>query len=491
MPNRLFTLVLTGCLLLLSGACSSTYVEEVAAVRAAHFRGDIASARTEIRALLADEGDGDGAALYRLEEAIVELSAGDPARAEDALNWSRERLEDREGEELAAFGGDVAAYFTDDRFTVYAGQDHEKILIPFFAALANLLRDGEDAVAYANQVLLTQNRILDQELPGSGRKFKDGYRKVGAGAYLYGLITEDRDPTAGGEVRASYQRVKDWEPQFSPIEGDLARVSEGVHSQKGNGVLYVIALVGKGPEKIELEITDVAFATELTLQLSRLIPAIGRNFGPTLDFSPIKVSHLQARADNVIERIGVRADSGPAIRTATLTDVTATAVQQFQQVREWIVARALLRRMVKKAIVTAAKGVASQAIDRDRRNDLRRDGYRPSAGSRDKAVALAALEVGGALINTIWSATERADTRHWSLLPDEIQSARLELPVGAHRITMVPELKHGGQGLPREIDVEIRPSENTYVILFVPEPGVGPAPRTSRPAREAPSLARD
>ncbi len=482
LAQALYLLFLLGLFLPVVSSCSSTYFEQVAPVRDAYYRGDVTAARGELRALKSDASD-DDAAVFRLEEAIVELAIGNPAESEKSLNWSKERLEDVESDELSAFGGDVASYFTDDRFTAYPGEDYEKILIPFFAALANLLGDGQDAVAYSNQVLLVQQRILDHTLPQSNRKHKENYRKIGAGAYLYGLITEDDDPTAGGEVKLSYERVKEWEPQFTAIEEDLKRTSEGVHSQKGNGVLYVFAMVGKGPQKIELQVGDVAFATELTLQFSRLIPAIGRHFGPTLDFSPIKLQHLQARTDNVIDSVGVQVSGQQEAETQTLTDVTKVALQQFNQIRDWVVAKALLRRMVKKAIVTAVKGVAKRAVDKDRRNDNRRNQYRRSVGNRDKEVAMAAIEVGGALINTLWSAAERADTRHWSLLPDKIQVARMELPIGTHQVELTPKLYNGGTGLARKAQVNIADAKNTYLILFLPEPGVGPAPKVSDPLR--------
>ena len=38
------------------------------------------------------------------------------------------------------------------------------------------------------------------------------------------------------------------------------------------------------------------------------------------------------------------------------------------------------------------------------------------------------------LLGVAWEASERADTRCWALLPDQIQVLRVELPAGQQRV---------------------------------------------------------
>lgn len=474
--RRRFVLVSMG-LGMISPSCSTTYQEEIAPVQQAFYAGDLERARAEVEDMIEEAGPAgaDTPALY-LERAVIDLASGNAEKAEETLRAVRDLFDELEAQELAAFTGELTTYFTDDRFRAYSGEDYEKIMIRVFLAFANMLRGGGDVVAYANQVLEKQREILDQ-IPPDRREhsYKENYKKIGIGAYLYGLVTEERDPTAGGEVRVSYQKVESWEPQFTSIREDIERATEGVHSPPGHGVVYVFAFVGKGPVKYEYEEHDLAAISEISLQMTRFFPIIRENFGATLDLSPIRIPVVRPRGDNPIEACRVTVDGQVGGETETLTDVTRTAVQQFNQVRDWVLAKAVIRRMIKKAITTAAKGAAKMAVRGD--DDRRRR-------STERDMALVAIELGGIFVNTLWSALERADTRFWSLLPDRIQVLRLELPAGEHRVSVTPRFAGTLEGTSRSVAVSVLSSENTYVFAFVPTPGAGPPLLTSRPARE-------
>jgi hypothetical protein len=468
----------------LLAACSSTYFDRTASPRQAFYAGNLEAARSALAGLKAEEGEGGSEyPLLLLEEAIVEIAAGNSEPAIAALRKVRDAFDAVEEREVKAFFGEVGTYFSDERWKDYGGEDYEKILLRAFLAFADLLRDGNDVVAYANQVLEKQRAILDQQPPTQdGRPYKQSCRQVGLGAYLYGLVTEERDPTAASEVKLSYQKVKDWEPQFRLISADLERVQGGVHSQKGHGVVYVFAFVGKGPEKIEVEEVNLAVVAELTSQISRFIPILRDNFGATIDLSPIKLHQVQRRADNPIESVAVEAGGRPVGVAETITDVSATALQHYRATRDWVLAKAVIRRMVKKAITTGVKGAAVTAV---RGGADRRHARNKGAGTE---LAVAGIEVAGILANTLWGAVERADTRYWSLLPDRIQALRFELPEGEHDIAILPQLSSTAKGGERRVRVEVRDGRNTYVFAFIPSPGAGPAPLTSRPARGAVAL---
>jgi hypothetical protein len=87
------------------------------------------------------------------------------------------------------------------------------------------------------------------------------------------------------------------------------------------------------------------------------------------------------------------------------------AEEQFDAVKPQIIARAVVRRTLKKAAVYGTK----------------------EATDANKWVGLA-MDVGGML----WEAAETADTRCWNLLPAEIQVTRLEVPAGEHHLTLQP-----------------------------------------------------
>ena len=142
----------------------------------------------------------------------------------------------------------------------------------------------------------------------------------------------------------------------------------------------------------------------------RIISAVGEHsVPPTL--APIKVPQL-VTSENRLDRILVHVDGRPVGTTETVTDVGQLAVQQYQAIYPHVLARAVARRAVKKAAVYAVKEQV--------------DGL--------NVWASLAMDAAG----VVWEATESADTRCWTLLPDKIQVLRVELPAGQHRIALRP-----------------------------------------------------
>jgi hypothetical protein len=454
---------------LVACACTATYSEKIAGVRTAYYNGDLAAARLEIANAIEASGPGEGEYdLFLLEDSLVQLASGNAKAAEERLRAVRDDLDKLEAEDLQSAMAEFGSYLTDDRFTVYKGEDYERLLVRVFLAFASLMAGGDDAVAYANQILEKQREILDQDSPDrTGRKYKSRYKKIGVGPYVYGMILEDSDSTGTSEASISYKRVQDWEPQYSAIAQDIQRVEQEAHTQKGNGVLYVFGFVGRGPVKVEVIENDLAMVSEISLQMVRFIDAF-RDYGPTLDLSPIRVPDLVPHPESLVRNLSIWVDGEHKGTTETLTDVTATALQQYAQVRDWVLAKAILRRMIKKAITTGVKGVARQAV---RRGD-----------HKHQDAAFVAIEIAGALANTIWSGVERADTRHWSLLPDKIQAVRIEVPAGVHEVNVLPGAGQDVFGRKRSTRVRIVEGGHTYVFAFVPTPAAGPALLTSRPA---------
>ena len=156
--------------------------------------------------------------------------------------------------------------------------------------------------------------------------------------------------------------------------------------------------------------------------------------------APVKVPALvvpPCSVQSVVVSVGDQVQG----RTETITDVAQMAVDQYEAIYPSIVARAIVRRVVKKAAVYAAK----EAIDN------------PVAGL--------ALDVG----NIVWDFTESADTRCWALLPAKIQVLRLELPAGTHQISLRAD--HGGitSGGGGTAWVQIADGANTYLLANFPQ----------------------
>ncbi|MBA4066356.1 MAG: hypothetical protein C0501_22105 [Isosphaera sp.] len=418
----------------LAAGCA-THADRLAEVRSAYHAGNAPEARARLDAALArNDRDAD---VLKLDKATALLTEGRPKEAEALFREVRDKFEEKEGRDLREA---ALAAVTDDQRLAYPGEDHEKVLLRFYLALCSLMQDGSDATAYALQVNQKQQQIIDTARKGAeGAGPKDGYKLVAAGAYLYAALREATHADYDDAAR-SFEQVAKWQPDFAPAKADLERVKTGRHSQPGHGAVYVFAMVGRGPYKEER--AEVVTQAAL-LVADRILSAVGKHtLPPTL--APVKVP-VVARPVNQVASVGVYPGGKSQTRyTETLTDVGLMASEQAKAVLPEVLARAVVRRVVKKGVVYGAK---------------------EAAGADKNGLASIALDVAG----VAWEATEAADTRCWGLLPDKIQVLRLELPAGEHRLTLQPAGANGSPlGAPEEVLVTVADGRNTYVLATYP-----------------------
>ena len=134
----------------------STYEQRVADVRQTFYAGNLdRAAQTIDKSLKHPRHDAD---VLKLERAMVDLTAGKPQQAEQALREVRDRFDFLEQKSL---GESALAMLTDDNRKSYAGEDYEKILIRAFLAISNLMNGGQDAQAYSLQITDKQQQIVN------------------------------------------------------------------------------------------------------------------------------------------------------------------------------------------------------------------------------------------------------------------------------------------------------------------------------------------
>lgn len=410
----------------------ATHGDKLESIRSAFNAGRVEQAESIIQREIADrKSDVD---VLKLDRAIIQLADGRPADAERTLREVRDRFDYLEQKDA---GESVLATLTDDTNLAYAGEDYEKILIRCFLALSNLMSDGQDASAYALQVGDKQRQIINAEGNSTDDNPRLAYKRVALGAYIHGTIQEATH-TNYDEAARAIQLVANWEPSFKDAREDLKRVSTGRHSEPGNGVLYVFTLVGRGPYKEERLETPTSNAL---LIADRILTATSKHsLPPTI--APIKVP-IVVRSNNRIDSVLVETDSGAAGVTQTITDVGQLAVDQYDAIFPQVMARAVVRRVVKKGAVYATK----------------------DAANIDDPLASFALDAAGVL----WEASESADTRCWGLLPDRIQVLRLELPAGEHVVKLTPASRNAPIGAEASHTVGIENGRNTYLMANFPE----------------------
>jgi uncharacterized protein len=422
---RYFPLLST--ILLLAAGCAS-HADRLREVRTQFYQGSVETAAITLDKYINSyprEAD-----TFKLDRAIVELAAGRPKEAEQLLREARDALDYNSQPSVAEKAGSM---LTDDTHTAYAGEDYEKVLVRAMLAISNLMTGGADATAYALQVSDIQEQIIASGAEEKAQPNpKLSYKRVALGEYLHGAINE-ASRIDYNEAARSWIKVCNWEPSFPYGRYDLERAMHGHHSQQGNGVLYVFALVGRGPykeETVELASTISMFAA------SAIVSSTAKRSVPP-SIAPIKVPKVVVY-HNSMNTVYVSADGRPAGPTATITDVGKLAVEQYQAIYPRVVVRAVVRRAAKEGIVYGVKeGLKTQ---------------------KNSWVSLA-LDVGG----IVWEASESADCRCWGLLPDRIQVLRIELPAGNHQIHLQPDGGYGGL-VGADTMVRIEAGRNTYLL---------------------------
>lgn len=420
-----YFLALAGC---------STYLQRATQIRDAYYSGNLEMAHNLVaEGLKKHKADAN---LLKLEKAMVDLASGEPKHAEATLREVRDHF-DNLAEAFAT--GKAASYLTDDTHRAYPGEDYEQVLIRAFLALANLMQDGGDAEAYSLQLIDKQEQIIAAGKDDDGENPKESYPRVALAPYLRGVLREatHRDYD---DAQRSYVSVVNWQPSFEAGKIDLERSAHGQHSQRGNGVLYVFALTGRGPYK--REVTEVPSSASLFVA-GEIVSAFGNQTVPP-NVAPVKVPQLVAHA-NPIQFVGISIENRPVGRTDTITDVTQLASRQYEAIYPQIVGRAVARRILKKGIIYGAKEASGM--------------------NKGSPLGLAADLAGIA-----WEATESADTRCWGLLPDKIQVLRLELPAGQHDIGLCALDVHSAPiGHVTTERIRISDSRNTYLLASFPD----------------------
>jgi hypothetical protein len=440
-PLRFFVLACLALYLFSGCKLGPSYPEQV---RTQFYANDLVAAER-----LAAEGvkkDSSNRSTLLLEQAIVQLSSGQPKLAEQTLRKARDHFNEVEEQFLK---GGAASYVSDDTSRTYAGEDYERVLIRAFLALSNLMHDGGDAEAYSLQLMDKQEQFIaaaqarqPKPKPGEPVSAPLEFSRVALAPYMRGILREATHLNYDDAER-SFVTVANWQPGFQPARNDIDRAAHGAHSHPGHGVLYVFAMTGRGPMKYEAD--EVGSTVGLLVAGEVAGAASGQRVTPNI--MPVKVPKLIA-GDNQIEGVLVGINGQSIGQTATLTNISQLAIQQYEAIYPEIITRAVSRRVVKKGTVYAGKSM--------------------TGGSNGNLIGLAWDAAG-----LVWEGTEDADLRCWSLLPDRIQVLRVELPAGEFDVQLQAKMvTPWGPAQPGRIAtqrVRIHDGRNTYMLGNFPD----------------------
>ncbi len=421
------------CVIMLSNFGCSTHSQRLQQPRQLFYTNQLDQAHEKLDKLTEKKFRHDST-VVELDLAMVELLSGQPAAAEQRLRDVRDRWDHLEQDSALE---SAASMLTDDQRKAYSGEDYEKLLVRVFLTLCSLMKDGVDAESYSLQTLEKYDVLIEKAHAKWGDPILEAYHIPPIAPYMRGVLREATLSNYDDAVHA-YQTTAALLPETPFIQQDIERVTSGVHSPPGHGVVYVFALVGRGPYKIEV----AAQATSNALLIAdRLVSAFGKySVPPTL--APVKVPEIVS-PPLPFELIGVRVNGVATTTTLPLTDLHLLATQTFNAKLPDIMARAVARRVVKKGAVYVAK---------DQMNSV---------------TPLASLAMDG--LGVAWEATESADTRCWGLLPREIQMVRLELPVGTHTLDLEPISGGYATGPSTPCTVRVDNGRNSYVLGYWPD----------------------
>ncbi len=440
-------------LLLVAIACLPGCARSVATIgsaRQAFAVGDLTTAAVTLKEVASEHSEVQETA--ELDMAVIELATGSPSAAERRLRAMRDRFDT--AAKINPFS-ETAAVLTDDNAKRFRPAGYEEVMIRTMLAICSLAGDQVDAESYTLQAINRQSKLAAK----ANKRGLDGgkiYQPIAIAPYLRGVLREATHHDYDDASRY-YQLASTVQPDFTAAATDIARSKSGTHSAKGNGVLYVISCVGRGPVLQE----TVAPTTTATLAIASSVLNSATNQtsddeakeNGTDQSDPEEVPALPNIAsvkvpevvipESPVASVGIFVNGEPIGRTETLTNVAELAIRQNQAEMPWTIARAIVRRVTKEAAV-ASIGDAM--------------GLEGTAGSLFHFATASA-----------WSGMEKADTRCWGLLPREIQVLRTELPAGSHQVQVVPlGCQNGLLSNGTQQSITISNGRNQYMIVIAP-----------------------
>lgn len=388
-------------------------------------RGDTAAAEGVAEKVLVDlqkspvrgnwDYSRDDSSRWALELAMLELADGTPESSLELLRGTRDVIDARHIDTFAEYMGldhwnSASQLVRGDAADKFRARDYEYLMVYVLLALNDRVSVHQDAVAYAAQIDLIQDR-LDKFEPTEGFKPKQAYQRVALGSYLQGWIqADDRNR---GAARTAFAKAAEYAPESQAVQQALAKVDSGdSFYPDGHGALHVVYLGGRGPKvgssKKKLDESDPM--AEIVVRLVREAFELARSGLAKRDYevtdalirqltvAPIFVRYVDVQ-DAEVPRLQVSStDLGISATGERLMDVNAIAAQQIEAERQMIVSRAVFRRLVKAYLASDTPRWIRVVLD---------------------------------VFSTY---VEDADTRSWSALPAEVQVARLILPEGVHAV---------------------------------------------------------
>lgn len=362
------------------------------------------------------------------------------------------------------YGFEALALISNPNVKPYKAEDFEKAMVNYYKALA-FLRQGDMEAA------LVECRRINLKLQALNDKYPDHKNKYQQDAFanlLMGLIYDASGNTNDAFIayRNAFniysedyaklfglkapEQLKDDLMRTAYLNGfreELARYEEAfgrkyVHNPQRGGQAVVLWHTGLGPVKAEWSLNFVQTGSG-----DGWFTFANTDYG--IEF-PVYFGQQSSEERDALKNLSVLRVAFPKYleRRPTFTSATVrvqgkTYPLELAQDINAIAFRSLNDRMMREIGASIARLAVKKAME-------------ASAKKKDEYDFSAAVS----LIN---AATEKADTRNWQTLPNQIHYARLSLPAGKQEITL--EISGSAGQVVRTIEADIPASGTRFLSL--------------------------
>lgn len=422
-------LALAAALGLTSGC--STYANQSTRIRAHADQGDLAGALAEVREKSGDEPD----VLALLQEGLLAYYTGEYPASTQAFGLAAEKIDDQFTKSLSK---EALAFLSNDQSRPYDGYPGEQALLHVYAALAYLANGDRQGALVEARAASTQLEQLEDL-----RENREAYSRDAFAEWIAAMLyAEDDDANAClvscRRALTAYEEARDvWgQPVPESFLDDYARWADrfgftqeraelverfgdrgpaGARLAPGEGEVVLLFESGWVDHLVQQRLDFPILETDNYSSQDEWGTAIALR-GPRGVYVVPHDTRVKywlsvawpVRASTESRLLQARLVAGDAEDyTEPVHDVSAIFALTFDE--------GLGARTLRTIIRGLAKYTAVQAIDDGE------DGGRRAMGM---------------IANIFASATEVADTRSWTMLPDQMHIARLRVPAGVQDIVV-------------------------------------------------------
>lgn len=363
--------------------------------------------------------DGVDETLHHLNKATLLRLRGNYAESNKHFDAAKSLMEKLNAISVTE---QAASVTVNDTMKAYEGLPSEQLMVYAFEALNYLQMGGiDDAAVEARQFDVKQGVIAEKN---KGAKYLSGAFVRYLNGMVYEAIGEPDD--ARIEMQKALEGYKAQNSEFpipQKLRDDLARLKAG--KPPVSEVVFILQNgLGASVDENNIRVNNPFAGKEGPFMFSLAVPKFVRRSLPV---------------DHVVLSVGDSTASSEVVE-----DVNGIAEKSFNDRLPTIIARGVARLVVKNTAAVEAK-----------------------KQMKDNPYALL-LNLAADVATNV---SERADTRSWSLLPGNIQMARLALPAGTYDVTANYYGINGNIVATREFKkVEVKPGRKAFVSDYFLNP---------------------